>query len=158
MNVLISACLLGVQCKYSGGSNAHALLMEAARQGRIHFIPICPECLGGLPIPRVPSEKRGDRVYSKTGEDLTEAFQRGARSALHLARLFGCQYALLKERSPSCGHGQIYDGTFTGGLQEGDGVTAALLASSGVRIFGESQAEQALEEIFRAQGANSTHS
>ena len=151
MNVLISACLLGVQCKYSGGSNAHARLIQAAQEGQIHLIPICPECLGGLPIPRVPSEKRGERVYSKTGEDLTEAFERGARAALHLARLFHCRYAILKERSPSCGHGQIYDGTFTGGLREGDGITAALLAQNGVRIFGESQAEQALEELARLQ-------
>ena len=146
MNVLISACLLGVPCKYSGGSKAHPLLMEAARQGEIHFIPVCPECLGGLPIPRLPSEKQGDRVFSKSGEDLTEAFERGARSALHLARLFDCRCAILKERSPSCGFGQIYDGSFTGSLRQGDGVTAALLAQNGVRIWGESQARQALTE------------
>ena len=146
MNVLISACLLGVCCKYSGGSNAHALLMEAARQGKIHFIPVCPECLGGLSIPRVPSEKQGERVFSKNGEDLTEAFERGARAALHLARLFDCRHAILKERSPSCGFGQIYDGTFTGNLRPGDGVTAALLARNGVQIRGESQARQALAE------------
>ena len=144
MNVLISACLLGVPCKYSGGSNAHPLLMEAARQEEIHFIPVCPECLGGLPIPRLPSEKQGDRVFSKSGEDLTEAFERGARSALHLARLFDCRCAILKERSPSCGSGAVYDGTFTGTVIPGDGVTAQLLKANGIQVVGESRAEELL--------------
>ena len=151
MHVLISACLLGVPCKYSGGSNAHPLLMEAARQGEIHFIPVCPECLGGLPIPRLPSEKRGDRVFSKSGEDLTEAFERGARSALHLARLFDCRCAILKERSPSCGAGEIYDGSFTGARVPGDGVTAQLLKANGIAVFGESEIETLLEQLDEAQ-------
>ena len=140
MNVLVSACLLGVECKYSGGSNAHPFLMEAARRGRVQLIPVCPECYGGLPIPRAPSEQRGGRVYAKTGEDLTEAFERGARTALHLARLYGCRHAILKERSPSCGSGLIYDGSFSGALAPGQGVAARLLQANGVQVWGESQA------------------
>lgn len=114
---------------------------------RLRLVPVCPEILGGLPTPRTPSERQGERVVSKTGADVTAAYQKGAEEALRLARLFGCRKALLKERSPSCGQGQIYDGSFSGRLIPGDGVTARLLEQEGIAVFGESQLQQLLETL-----------
>lgn len=114
---------------------------------RLQLVPVCPEILGGLPTPRTPSERQGVRVVSKTGADVTAAYQKGAEEALRLARLFGCRKALLKERSPSCGRGQIYDGSFSGRLIPGDGVTAHLLQQEGIAVFGESQLQQLLETL-----------
>lgn len=114
---------------------------------RLQLVPVCPEILGGLPTPRTPSERQGERVVSKTGADVTAAYQKGAEEALRLARLFGCRKALLKERSPSCGRGQIYDGSFSGRLIPGDGVTARLLEQEGIAVFGESQLQQLLETL-----------
>ena len=114
---------------------------------RLRLVPVCPEILGGLPTPRTPSERQGERVVSKTGADVTAAYQKGAEEALRLARLFGCRKALLKERSPSCGRGQIYDGSFSGRLIPGDGVTARLLEQEGIAVFGESQLRQLLETL-----------
>ena len=109
-----------------------------------HLIPICPEQLGGLPTPRKPSERQGGRVVMADGRDVTAEYRRGAEEALHLARLYGCTAAVLKERSPSCGKGQIYDGTFTGTLTAGDGVTAELLTAGGIKVYGESELEKLL--------------
>lgn len=114
---------------------------------RLQLVPVCPEILGGLPTPRTPSERQGERVVSKTGADVTAAYQKGAEEVLRLARLFGCRKALLKERSPSCGRGQIYDGSFSGRLIPGDGVTARLLEQEGIAVFGESQLQQLLETL-----------
>lgn len=114
---------------------------------RLQLVPVCPEILGGLPTPRTPSERQGERVVSKTGADVTAAYQKGAEEALRLARLFGCRKALLKERSPSCGRRQIYDGSFSGRLIPGDGVTARLLEQEGIAVFGESQLQQLLETL-----------
>ena len=139
---MISACLLGACCRYDGASKAHPLA-EALAQ-RHTLIPVCPEQLGGLSTPRPPAERRGDRVVTRTG-DVTEQYRRGAEETLKLYRLLGCEAAVLKERSPSCGHGQIYDGTFSGALTAGDGVTAALLAANGVAVYGESQIQALLK-------------
>lgn len=114
---------------------------------RLRLVPVCPEILGGLPTPRTPSERQGERMVSKTGADVTAAYRKGAEEALRLARLFGCRKALLKERSPSCGRGQIYDGSFSGRLIPGDGVTARLLEQEGIAVFGESQLQQLLETL-----------
>lgn len=142
-NILISACLLGIGCRYDGTGSPVRHLDQLKKA--CHLIPVCPEILGGLPTPRTPSEIRGERVLTKTGGDVTAQFQRGAAEALKLADLFGCRYALLKERSPSCGHGQIYDGTFSRKLTSGDGVSAQMLSDRGILIFGESQAEELLQ-------------
>lgn len=115
-----------------------------ALAGRHDLVPVCPEQLGGLPTPRTPSERRGDRVVMNTGADVTEQYRRGAEAALRLCRLTGCEAAILKERSPSCGCGRIYDGTFTGTLTDGDGVTAALLKENGIKVYGESELEKLL--------------
>ena len=140
--LLISACLLGCACRYDGKSKPHPLAVELARRGLA--VPVCPEQLGGLPTPREPSERRADTVVSRSGADVTAQFRRGAEQALHLARLYGCKAAVLKERSPSCGKGQIYDGTFTGTLTAGDGVTAELLTAGGIKVYGESELKKLL--------------
>lgn len=144
MNILVSECLLGIRCKYSGGANPCLAVIQAVKAGRHRLIPVCPECLGGLAIPRQPSERVGDRVLSRTGEDVTAQYERGAQAALALAKLYGCTAAILKERSPSCGSGTIYDGSFSGRLTGGDGVTAALLRENGIAVCGESALETLL--------------
>ena len=143
--VVVSQCLLGVKCRYDGRCAEYAdVRREACERG---WIPVCPEILGGLTTPRAPSERRGDRVVSREGEDVTEAFRRGAEEALRIARLYGAEYALLKERSPSCGCGEIYDGTFSGCKTSGDGVTAALFLQNGVRVYGESALQALLARL-----------
>ena len=140
-NVLISACLLGFECKYCGGSNKLTEQQLAALGERFRLIPVCPETAGGLPTPRDPSERLGDKVVSNQGRDVTAQYQKGAETALWLARRYDCKAALLKENSPSCGSGQIYDGSFTGTLDPGDGVAAQLLKEEGLIVFGESDTE-----------------
>ena len=141
--ILISACLLGAACRYDGGSNP--VLSVEALMGRCQLVPVCPEQLGGLATPRPPAERWGDRVVTKDGADVTEAYRRGAEETLRLCRLLGCEAAVLKERSPSCGYGEIYDGTHSGTLTAGEGATAALLAANGIPVYGESQIEQLMK-------------
>ena len=138
MRILVSMCLLGVPCRYDGKSRPDAAV--TALSGAHELVPVCPEQLGGLPTPRTPAERRGARVVTRDGRDVTQAYRDGAQRALDLARTLGCEAAVLKERSPSCGCGRIYDGTFSGALTDGDGVTAELLAREGIRVVGESDA------------------
>ena len=142
MKILISACLLGVCCRYDGASKAHPMVLALAE--RHTLVPVCPEQLGGLPTPRPPAERRDGRVVTQS-DDVTEQYRRGAEETLKLCKLLGCEAAVLKERSPSCGHGQVYDGTFSGTLTAGDGVTAALLAAHGIPVYGESRIEELLK-------------
>jgi len=144
VNILISACLLGVRCRYDGASKPHPLAAELAK--RHTLIPVCPEQLGGLATPRPPAERQGERVTANTGADVTEQYRRGAEEALRLYQLFGCEAAVLKEKSPSCGCGAVYDGTFTGALTAGDGVTAELLKGCGAAVYGESALKALLEK------------
>ena len=146
--ILVSACLLGVNCRYSGdGKRIDGIeqLME-----RAELIPVCPEILGGLPTPRPPAERMGARVMNCEGADVTAAFVRGAEETLRLVELFGARFALLKERSPSCGMGKIYDGSFQGRIVDGSGVTAQLLAAHGISVYGESR----IHELLNALGNN----
>lgn len=136
MRLLVSACLLGCRCRYDGASKEYPPVKRLA--GRHTLVPVCPEQLGGLSTPRPPAERRGGRVVTREGEDVTAAYRRGAEETLRLCRLLGCTAAVLKERSPSCGHGKIYDGTFSGVLAAGDGMTAELLAANGIPLYGES--------------------
>lgn len=137
MKLLVSACLLGVGCRYDGKSNQ---LPQYKRLLKEHTcIPVCPEQLGGLPTPREPSERQGERVVMKSGRNVTAEYRRGAEEALRLAELFDCGTAILKEKSPSCGSGLIHDGSFAGGLAPGDGVTTEVLKAHGIRVLGESQ-------------------
>ena len=140
MKILISACLLGVCCRYDGASKTYPGIEELAKQHTL--VPVCPEQLGGLPTPRPPSERQGERVVSVNGTDVPAQYRRGAEEALRLCKLLGCQAAMLKEKSPSCGCGQIYDGTFSGTLTAGDDVTAELLCSNGIPVYGESQVKE----------------
>ena len=140
--LLISACLLGAKCKYSGGSNALGKERLAALRKKYVLIPVCPETAGGLPTPREPSERREGSVFSRSGRDVTKEFERGAQTALKLCGRFGCSAALLKERSPSCGSGTIYDGSFTGRAVPGDGVAAEVLKAAGVTVYGESKTDK----------------
>lgn len=135
--LLVSACLLGAPCRYDGKSKPLAGI-ERLRE-KYELVPVCPEREGGLPTPRTPSERRGEAVVMQDGTDVTAQYRRGAEAALKLCRREGCAAALLKERSPSCGSGSIYDGSFTHTLIPGDGVTAELLRQNGVRIYGESE-------------------
>ena len=142
--ILVSACLLGVCCRYDGKGNPSAQVLDLLRRDDVELIPVCPEQLGGMTTPRLPSERIEDRVINRAGADVTEYFQRGAAEALRLADLYGCNVAILKERSPSCGCGAIYDGSFSGGICKGDGVCAALLTRNGVKVLGESRAHELL--------------
>lgn len=137
MNILISSCLLGQYCRYDGKTKTYDVIRPLLGRDDLHFIPICPEQAGGLATPRPPAERCGDRVVTKNGLDVTEAYERGAAAALYLARIFHCTKAILKAKSPSCGCGLIYDGTFSRTLTEGDGVTAALLKAEGIEVFSE---------------------
>ena len=145
MTILVSACLLGAPCRYDGKSVPCAALAAAAARG-VRLVPFCPEIYGGLATPRMPAERRDGRVVTRDGRDVTAQYERGAREALRLCRLFRCEAAILKEKSPSCGSGRVYDGTFSGVLAGGDGVTAALLKANGVPVIGETQAEDYLKD------------
>lgn len=149
MKVLVSACLLGVNCRYNGVPVEDRAVTELLKREDITLILVCPEQLGGLPTPRKPSERKGDLVVSSEGEDRTEAFTKGAEEALRIAKLYGCEAAVLKERSPSCGNKEVYDGSFTGTLVPGEGVTAELLRRNGVKVFGESEIEAFLAFVRR---------
>lgn len=132
---LCSACLLGVKCRYDGGSKPHEKVINLATKEIL--IPVCPEQLGGLSTPRKPAEQKGDRVVTKDGDDVTANFKRGAEQVLELAKLYNIKSAILKQKSPSCGCGQIYDGTFSGAIIDDDGVTAKFLKENGIEVLTE---------------------
>ena len=136
-NLLISACLLGIPCRYDG-KRVTKVDISALRK-KYNLIPICPEIYGGLPTPRIPSERVGGRVLMKDGRDVTENYKRGAEASLDIAKANGVSLALLKARSPSCGKGLIYDGSFSGTLTEGDGVAAELLMKEEITVFTEEE-------------------
>jgi len=133
--LLVSACLLGTRCNHEA---AHSRRPQVEALGATYrLIPVCPEACGGLPTPRPAAEITGDRVTNAEGEDVTDAYARGARAAVDLARATGARRAVLKARSPSCGSAQIYDGTFSRTLRPGAGVTAAALRAAGVEVASE---------------------
>jgi uncharacterized protein YbbK (DUF523 family) len=147
--VLVSACLLGAEVRHHGGAATveHPVLRRWREEGRI--VGVCPELAGGLPTPRAPAEIRGLRVIAKNGNDVTDALRAGADVAIAMARELGIRVAVLKSRSPSCGTGQVYDGSFSGRLVTGDGVTAAALRREGVEVFDETQLEEADAALCR---------
>ncbi len=138
---LVSACLAGERCRYNGLGFICPAVAAVVASGEA--IAVCPEVLGGLPTPRLPAEIVAGRVVTVAGEDVTSAYQAGAQLALQIARQAGCRTAILKARSPSCGCGQIYDGSFSGQLIAGDGVFAALLKTAEIVV----QTEE--DKIFR---------
>ena len=143
--LLISACLLGTPCRYDGASKPLPAAVLARLRARYELIPVCPERLGGLPTPRTPAERRGDAVVTRDGRDVTDAYARGAALTLETARSRGCRTALLKARSPACGKGRVYDGSFTGTTTARDGVAAELLRAHGIAVFGEDELENLIE-------------
>lgn len=136
-SILVSACLLGVNCKYSGGNNLAPQVVKLKEH--FHLIPICPEAMGGLPTPRPPAERQGDRVVNNLGEDVTAQYEKGAEEAVKLAKCFSCRAAILKACSPSCGYGEIYDGSFSGTKILGSGVAAQRLRDEGLMILTEKE-------------------
>lgn len=132
---LCSACLIGIECRYDGKSKPNMKVIELAKKEVL--IPVCPEQLGGLSTPREPQERIGKRVLTKTGKDVTKNLNKGAEQVLIIAKLFGIKEAIFKQRSPSCGCGQIYDGTFSGRVINGDGVTTALLQRNKIKVVSE---------------------
>ncbi len=138
--LLISACMLGTASRYDGKSKQVISDRDIGKlMQKYELVPFCPEIYGGLPTPRVPSERVLDRVIMKDGTDVTENYERGAMEALKLCRMLGIKKAMLKEKSPSCGKNRIYDGSFTGTLTERHGVCAELLIAHGIEVFCEDE-------------------
>ena len=132
MKIAVSACLLGERCKYSGGSNLDERVAALAREHIL--IPVCPEISGGLPTPRTPAEIRDGRAVTKDGRDVTEEFVRGAERTMETVRREKPDLIILQPRSPSCGKGRIYDGSFTGRLTDGSGFFAAMAEKEGYKV------------------------
>lgn len=137
---LISACLAGINCRYDGKDNFIKEVQRLVKEGKAMLV--CPEQLGGMTTPREPAEivkdKEGNiRVVNEKGEDVTTEFLKGAEETLKIAEMVGAKAAILKARSPSCGFGQIYDGSFSGKIKEGNGLTADLLNKKGIKIYSE---------------------
>lgn len=140
MNILISACLLGDACRYDGKDNLIEDFFDNHKD--LNFIKICPEVDAGMPTPRKPSEIRNGKVYDCEGFDNTDFFVRGAELALEKAKKHGIKIAILKSKSPSCGNGLVYDGTFSKKLVKGDGITANLLKKHGIKVFSEKNLDE----------------
>ncbi|MCL6472805.1 MAG: DUF523 domain-containing protein [Firmicutes bacterium] len=146
---VVSSCLIGLNTRYDGGNKLCKPVLQLVKEGLA--MPLCPEQAGGLTTPRPPAELVGGdgkevlagkaRVITKQGKDVTHEFIAGALSMLSLARIIGAEKAILKSLSPSCGCGAIYDGTFSGNIVEGDGVTAALLKEAGLEVITEEELE-----------------
>ena len=134
MKLLISACLLGQNCKYNGGNNYSDELNAFLKNGNHTVIPVCPETLGGLPIPRVPAEIRNGIVTNRDGISVDKEFRAGAEKALSIALSEKVDLAILQSRSPSCGVGYIYDGTFSKHLINGNGIFAEMLIQNGIAV------------------------
>jgi uncharacterized protein YbbK (DUF523 family) len=134
---LCSACLLGINCRYDAKSKPNEKVLDLAKKEVL--IPVCPEQLGGLSTPRVPSEIKDGKVMASDGKDITNNFQKGAEETLKIAKQLNISEAILKQRSPSCGCGQIYDGTFAGKVIDGWGITADLLKKNGIKIISEEE-------------------
>jgi uncharacterized protein YbbK (DUF523 family) len=132
---LCSACLLGLKCRYDGKSKPHEKVINLAAKETL--IPVCPEQLGGLSTPRKPAERKSGCVITEDGGDVTANFENGAKQVLELAKLYNIKSAILKQRSPSCGCGQIYDGTFSGAIIDGDGITTKFLKENGIEVLTE---------------------
>ncbi len=129
------ACLAGIKCRWDGEARPCKKVIDLVKQGKA--IPVCPEQLGGLTTPRPPAEQKGKKVITKAGKDVSREFERGAREVLKIAKLAGCREAILKSKSPSCGSGKVYDGTFSGRLIDGHGVLTALLKKNRISVKSE---------------------
>ena len=135
--ILVSACLYGNICRYKGDSCYNEKIAELGKTNVL--IPVCPEQLGGLPTPRHPAESVGDKIISDIGTDVTEEYVNGAKLALEIAKTNNVDLCVMKAKSPSCGKGVIYDGTFSGGKKEGNGVTTDILLAEGFKVITEDE-------------------
>ena len=140
--ILISACLVGDKTKYDGKSNYTPKIKDLLE--KYELVPFCPEVEGGLRIPRTPSERKDGKVISKGGKDVTRQFELGAQKALNICKYLGIEIAILKERSPSCGVNEIYDGSHSGKTIPGQGVTTELLRNNGIKVINEDQIDELL--------------
>lgn len=143
--ILVSACLMGCECRYKGDSCRNEKILALA--GEHTLLAVCPEQMGGLPTPRYPAEIQGDRLINSAGADVTAEYRKGAETACYLAKLNGVKLAIMKANSPSCGHGLIYDGTFSGNKVPGNGVTAELLEDSGIKVFTEDELDELMKVL-----------
>jgi len=134
---IVSACLAGINCRYDGKNSANEKVIALVRKGKA--IPVCPEQLGGMPTPRENMELGGGRVFSASGKDETAQMKAGAEETLKIAKLVGAKEAIFKARSPSCGKGRVYDGSFSGKLVEGNGIVTELLQKNGIRVLTEEE-------------------
>ena len=137
IKILISHCLLGENCKWNGRNNARELLLNI--QDKVEYIPVCAEVFGGLPIPRFPSEIVNDKVINEVDLDVTKNYMEGAKKVLEIALKNGVKYAIFKERSPSCGVHQIYDGSFSRKIIDGKGMTTRLLEENGIKVYSDEE-------------------
>ena len=133
MKIMVSACLLGENCKYDGGNNRNEALLEMLAGHEI--IPICPETAGGLPVPRVPAELVNGRAVNRNGEDVDDAFRKGAEKTLEIAEREKPDLIILQSRSPSCGVNEIYDGTFSGKKIPGHGIFADMVINADYKVI-----------------------
>ena len=140
MRILVSACLLGIYCRYDGREKQNEAVL--ALKERHELVPFCPEIYGGLPTPREPSEILQGRVRTRSGRDVTAEYEKGAAATVQVCQMLQCDCAILQDRSPSCGVGTIHNGLFDGGLVAGDGVTAAALRKAGIRIYTATEVQQ----------------
>jgi uncharacterized protein YbbK (DUF523 family) len=139
--IIVSACLLGIKCKYDGSDNLIPDLINL--ENKYRMIPVCPEQLGGLPTPRKPLEILNGKVLDNTGKDFTEHFIKGAGEVLRIADFFSCKKAILKDGSPSCGVHHIYNGKHEGVKIEGKGFTASILQKHGIAVYSEKEIKKA---------------
>lgn len=133
--ILVSACLLGIDCKYNGKNNENNKIIDLLNDYEV--VPFCPEILGGMTTPRIPSEILDDKVINKNGDEVTDYFVKGANESLKMAKLFNIKKAVMKQKSPSCGFGKIYDGTFSGNVIEGNGITTDLFLDNNIEVLTE---------------------
>lgn len=138
--IIVSECLLGVPCRYDGKSKPVASVIEL--KSKYELIPVCAEVMGGLPTPRIGAEIVGSRVLRKDGVDVTRQYNDGAEAILRIAKQHGCKIAILKSKSPSCGKGKIYDGSFTRTLKDGNGILAEKLIKNGITVFDETEIKE----------------
>lgn len=142
MKVLISSCLLGKNVKYSGGNNFSKKILELLKKYNVDIVEVCPEVLGGLTIPREPAEIVNDEIINRKGISVSKEFKKGAESTLRIAILSKVDFAILKERSPSCGKNFIYDGNFSGSLIRGQGISTKKLIENGIEVFSEEEIDK----------------
>ena len=146
MKIMVSACLLGDNVKYNGGNNYNQELIDFLQKHEIY--KVCPEVMGGLLIPRIPAEIKEDKVFNEKGKDVTNEYTKGALKVLEIAEKNNIKVAILKERSPSCGSNEIYDGTFNHQVINGEGITTKLLKENGIIVLSENNYLEYFKENY----------